>query len=366
MQKYTIHCTVTNDLNQDQRMHRICSALVEMGHNVVLVGRKKPHSQPLLTHKFIQHRLKCYFHKGFLFYAEFNIRLCLYLLRSTQDIIYSVDTDTILAGWITKNIKKKKLIFDAHEYFTEVPELLNKPKTKKFWSKIEELCLPGVDKAITVSPGLAQIFTNKWNIPFDVLLNVPIIQPLNSIENKHPHPYILYQGMLNEGRGLTEIIDALPYLNHNLDLVIIGEGDLSEALREKAINHPLAHRIKFLGWMDSKDMKIWTQQATLGLNLLAAQSLSYYYSLANKFFDYLHAGVPSINSELPEYKEIISLYDIGYLVPSLRPESIAQVINAAMDNNHYLTKIPHFKSAQKAFNWDNEKIKLKKIIAALE
>src|SRR5690242_13208129 len=40
--------TVTNDLNYDQRMIRICSSLASHGYQVLLVGRKMHASPPLL------------------------------------------------------------------------------------------------------------------------------------------------------------------------------------------------------------------------------------------------------------------------------------------------------------------------------
>lgn len=363
--KLTIHCTVTNDLNQDQRMHRICNTLYEMGHNVVLIGRKKTNSQILLTQKFIQKRLNCFFQKGLFFYAEYNIRLLFYLIFHSQNVIYSVDSDTLMAGYCAKKFKKNLWIYDAHEYFSEVPELQNRRTVKRIWTWIENLCLKNVDTAITVSPGLSKIFQQKWQKPFDVIYNVPYTNTLPIEKLEHPKKYILYQGMLNKGRGLEEMMDALPLINEEIDFVIIGEGDLSDALRQKAQNHPLAQNIKFLGWMKANDMKKWTENATLGFNLLDPSSLSYYYSLSNKFFDYMHAAVPSLNSALPEYTNILNSYDIGYIVADLNPQSISLIINSALLNNNYQEKKRNCKEAKTVFNWSNEKEKLEKILHSL-
>lgn len=348
-------------------MQRICTALSDMGHDVVLVGRMKSHSLNLLPQKYRQHRIRCFFNKGFLFYAEFNIRLWIYLLIRNQDIVYSVDMDTLPAGWSIKKIKNKKLIFDAHEYFSEVPELLQRPVIKKIWSWLENSLIPGTDKALTVSPGLAEIFSQKWHTHFDVVLNVPDRQNLSYSIEKSPHPsrYILYQGMLNEGRGIEEMMETLPLLKEKIDFVIIGEGDLSQKLKEKASSLPWSGRIIFLGWLLPYQIKNWTAHATLGINLLNAQSQSYTHSLANKFFDYLHADIPSVNSDLPEYRRIISRYPIGYLVPDLKPATIASVLDTALDENLKTTHKMKFQEAKSQYNWQNEKITLKNMMESL-
>ena len=76
----TIYFTVTNDLTYDQRMNRICTSLAAHGYNVVLVGRRRKQSQPLRKEKYQQKRLRCWFQKGKVFYAEYNFRLFFYLL----------------------------------------------------------------------------------------------------------------------------------------------------------------------------------------------------------------------------------------------------------------------------------------------
>ena len=105
-----IYLTVTNDLNQDQRMHRVCLSVRNQGYEVVLIGREKKESKPLLEFPFRQIRLKCFFEKGFLFYVEFNIRLFLFLLFKKIDVLYAVDLDTIAVGGMVKIFRRIKLI----------------------------------------------------------------------------------------------------------------------------------------------------------------------------------------------------------------------------------------------------------------
>ena len=170
-------CTVTNDLSYDQRMQRICTALAGHGYEVQLVGRTLSHSIPLEPKNFKQHRLRCRFNKGLLFYAEFNLRLWAYLMRARYDAVCSVDLDTLPAGCLATVLRRKKRLFDAHEYFTEVPELGGRPVVRFFWSVVARVCLPFYRHAYTVGPALAAIFEKKYGVSFGVVRNVAAPAP---------------------------------------------------------------------------------------------------------------------------------------------------------------------------------------------
>ncbi len=169
----TILFTVTNDLTYDQRMHRICGTLASAGHRVWLVGRALPHSVPLEGKAFRQKRLRCFFQKGFVFYAEYNLRLFFFLLFASYDAVCSIDLDTQPAGCLATLLRRKKRVFDAHEYFTEVPEVVDRPFVKGFWETVARLCLPFYRHAYTVGPCLAGIFKEKYGVNFGVVRNVP-------------------------------------------------------------------------------------------------------------------------------------------------------------------------------------------------
>ena len=111
MQVKKIIFTVTNDLNYDQRMQRICGTLADAGYNVLLVGRKLKDSPPLSGKNYKQQRLNCWFAKGKLFYAEFNTRLFFYLLFTKTDCLCAIDLDTILPVYYISKIKGIKRVY---------------------------------------------------------------------------------------------------------------------------------------------------------------------------------------------------------------------------------------------------------------
>ena len=351
-----IICTVTNDLTYDQRMIRICSSLAKAGYKVLLVGRKRPSSIELNKQPFEQKRLNCFFQSGKLFYLEYNIRLFLYLLFSPFDILCAVDLDTILPCLYASKWKRKLCVYDAHEYFTEVPEVVRRPAIKKVWERIANHAIPKIPNCYTVGPELANIFEKTYGPKFETIRNVPFSQK----EEAKPSapPVILYQGALNEGRGLEQAIQAMKHLE-GVELWLAGEGDLSQPLRQLVQEEDLATKVRFLGFVPPNKLKDITLKASIGLNLLENKGLSYYYSLANKAFDYIQAGVPSITMDFPEYRSLNEEYATFILLDVLSAEKIAEsILQLLEDKDLYHQLRLNCLEAKQVLTWEQESEKL--------
>ncbi len=354
-------------MSYDQRMQRICSSLAYAGYEVELVGRKLPHSKPLRTDfNFKQTRLTCKINKGKLFYIEFNLRLLWYLLRQKTNAICAIDLDTILACGITATLNNSTLVFDAHEHFTEVPEVTNRKITKTIWHLIGKIFVPKAKLCYTVGPQLAKLLGTIYKNHFEVIMNVPVlfdevdkdnnVDSVNGVDGGN-NGYILYQGALNKSRGLEQSILAMHQVK-NIKLLIAGEGDLSSELRELVLKEKLENKVHFLGFVQPADLKQLTVNAKVGLNLLEPNGLSYYYSLANKFFDYMQAGVPCICANFPEYKAIHEKYHCSVLI-ECEVNEIAKAINELISNqNIYQILSKNCILASQNFNWDKEEAKL--------
>lgn len=366
--KKKIIFTVTNDLTYDQRMQRICSSIANAGFEVELVGRKLSNSIEInSTFNYKQTRLSCFFNKGKFFYLEYNIRLLIYLITQKFDAVCSIDFDTLLAGGIASKILGTKLIFDAHEHFTEVPEVTNRKYTKYIWHKIGKIFVPKANLCYTVGPELAKLLGGIYNNHFEVILNVPTSNKIEidkTVNFEFDEPYILYQGALNKSRGLEQSIKAMHQIE-NILLVIAGEGDLSQQLKDLVIKEKLNHKVKFLGYIKPNVLKILTAQSKIGLNLLEHDGESYYYSLANKYFDYLQAGVPCLCANFPEYIAINKKYNCSILI-DCNENLIAKAINQILSNDlEYDLLKKNALAASKFYNWSIEEPKLIELYQAI-
>lgn len=355
----TIICTVTNDLSQDQRMIRICSSLQAAGYEVMLVGRKRRQSLPLVERSFQQHRINCHFEAGKLFYLEFNLRLLKYLWQHPASIINSVDLDTLLPGYLVSRLRSKtQCVYDAHEYFTEVPEVTRRPLVQRIWSALANWVIPQLKYAYTVGPALARIFGERYGTPFTVVRNVPVRRPAPD-RNEVQEGMLLYQGMLNEGRGLEVAIKAMKLLPAYFQLTLVGSGDVENELKALTAQEGLTDRVHFTGFIQPDELPKYTRQAWLGLNLLENTGLSYYYSLANKAFDYIQSHCPSVQMAFPEYAALQEEYGCFMLLEALEPSALAQLIlGVANDPAAYRTLVARNAEAAEQLCWENEEREL--------
>lgn len=346
-----ISFTVTNDLVFDQRMSRICTSLHNAGYRVTLIGRKRKHSPALKPQPFFQKRIPCFFEKGKFFYIEYTIRLTWYLLLNKFDIYGAIDTDTLLPNTLISRIKSRKLVFDAHEYFTEVPELKGRKWTQKCWEWTELACIRHTHLCYTVSQSLAKLFTDQHHLTFHVVRNVPLLSETD-INIQASHPVILYQGDLNPGRGLEELLECMPHVNATFR--IAGDGPIRGKLEQQIRQLGIENKVELLGYIQPDALRKLTAEATIGINLLSDDSVSYRYSLSNKFFNYMHAAIPQICADFPEYQLINAEYQVAEL-SALNTESILKCIEHLMsDSNHYNRLQANCRVARTQFNWQLE------------
>lgn len=354
-----IYFCVTNDLSTDQRMQKICTSLSIAGYEVHLIGRKLADSTSISIEGAICHRMSLIFTKGKLFYLEYNLRLFIFLIFRRFDAVCAIDLDSLSAAFTVAMIKGRKRIYDAHEYFTEVPELEGRPLSKSIWEWVGRRFVHKSDLAYSVGPQLAELLSEKYGFPFEVIRNVSRYKLPTENKELKTAPYILlYQGVLNEGRGLEEIIQALRLLP-DCNLWIAGDGILLNKLKEIADDESVSHRVRFMGKISPNDLPAISRQAFIGLNLLRADSLNYYYSLANKFYDYQMAGIPSINMKFPEYKAANEHFRSCLLIDTLDPNEIAIAVNSLIkDPALYATLQQNGLAASKVMNWELESQKL--------
>ena len=361
-----IICTVTNDLNFDQRMIRICTSLSNAGYDVLLVGRQLPHSPVLQKQPFQQKRFSLFSNKGKLFYLEYNIRLFFFLLINRFDAVCSVDLDSLMPGFLVAKLKKKVCVYDAHEYFTEVPELVDRPNVKRIWESMAYFLIPKLTFAYTVCESLAEIFQQKYGVHFNVIRNVPTAKPIPSRHVRGGDSFILiYQGVLNDGRGLEEAVGAMELLE-GVELWLAGEGDLSGFLRKMVQEKRLENKVVFYGRVSPDELHSLTIQAHLGLNLLKNKGLNYYYSLANKTFDYMQAGIPSICMAFPEYKKLYRQTKAIVLLEELSEKQIADAVKTLKNNSRQFEEMcERNREAAAEWVWEKEEKKLLHFYTAL-
>jgi len=290
---------VSTDITFDQRVHRTAKTLADLGANVSIIGRQLSGSVQLDWDGIDTERISLSFQSGPGMYFMMNKKMVDVAGKGPWDIVVSNDFDTLLAGYRISRTHSSAWILDSHEHFIEVPELRGRPFKRYAWHALGLWATNRLDAAYTVSDSLARILSSTYNIDFSVIENRPLLRS-NDTEVTTQTRLLFYQGALNRGRGLENAIIAMRGMP-NYKLQIAGDGDIKDELAAIIRRYHLSDRVELLGRISPDELDKFTAQAWLGLNLLEGNSLNYYYSLANKFFDYAQWGVPSINPAFPEY-----------------------------------------------------------------
>ena len=356
-----VSLSVINDLVTDNRVHKVAVSLQKMGFSPVLIGRLLPESQPV-EREYQTHRMKLLFRKGAMFYFEYNLRLFFYLLKCKVDVFVSNDLDTLPANYLASRIKRKALVYDSHEYFTEVPELIGRPVVKAIWTWLEKFLVPKVSAAYTVCDSIAEVYCDLYKVDFKVVRNLPVCSAAEKITHpmtsshrmSNSSKIILYQGALNMGRGIEAAIRSMQYLEE-AELWLVGDGDLTAQLKELVVEMKLESKVKFLGRLPLHQLHEVTRQADLGISLEEDLGLNYRFALPNKLFDYIQARVPVLVSNLPEMRHIVEHYQIGAIAETHQRKELAGLIKVALfDQEKRQTWKLNLPLAAAELCWQNE------------
>ncbi len=356
-----IAIAVTNDIATDNRIKRIATTLSEMGFKVTIAGRRL--KRPVETTISFQHKLfKLWFNKGPFFYAEMNLRLFFWVLTHRFKYVLANDTDTLWGLTLAASLKRTKLFFDAHEYFTQVPELVGRPKTQAVWQYIENRCIPKAEQCYTVCQSIADIYHQTYQKPFAVVRNVPFALPKPAERFYCRKRVVLYQGALNVGRGIELMIESMKFVP-NAELWIAGSGDIEDNLKQLTLTLQLQTKVVFWGRLPYAQLVPITQQARIGLSLEEDLGLNYHYALPNKLFDYIQARMPVIVANLPEMQKIVTDYKVGRVLSDPQAVVLAGMINAMLDMSVDQAEalVENLEKAAQELCWENEKTKLEAI-----
>jgi glycosyltransferase involved in cell wall biosynthesis len=347
--------SLTNDISTDQRVAKVCATLIQNNFEVLVVGRKLKSSIPL-KRAYKTKRFNLLFNAGFLFYAEYNLRLFCFLLFTKKDILLANDLDTLLPNYLVSKLQNKKIVFDSHELFPEIPELVQRPKVKKVWLALENWILPNLKNNYTVCDSIAKFYESKYHCNFTTIKNLPTKKEVKKGAfsfDTTAKKILLYQGALNMGRGLELMIDTMHSLENHL-LVLIGDGDICQTLKDKVSAKKLTHKVFFLGKVTPLALHKLTPLADIGLSLEEDLGLNYRFALPNKIFDYIQAEVPILVSNLPEMSQVVMAYKVGEIVKDSAPEKLASQIKQVLEKDYS----KELKLAKSALIWEHQEAQL--------
>ena len=307
----------------------------------------------------------------FWLYPKTAIVVLAKLNKFNPNIIHCHDWYMLPISVIGKVLFKSKLIYDAHELESEcqqMPKLL-----KKIAKYVEHISWKHVDFFITVSQSIQQWYFESYGYKNSkIILNSPEIMSINSIKNRtknfnlrnifnlEPKDLIyIYSGILTQGRGIEIMLEAFSKTDTKSVLVFLGDGPLIDKIKiyKERNNNIFVHQ------------KVWHNEVTqivssadYGLCLIEDVSLSDRYSLPNKLFEYIFAGLPVVASDLPEIKKLVLDNNFGVVINP----SVENLINVLYKNS-LLAEVPKLndKNSVSHLTWESQAIELREIYRAV-
>lgn len=301
----------------------------------------------------------------------FFLRSTWQLLRTPADIYHAHDFTALPASYIAASLRRKPLIFDAHELplsELDVPHrrllrLLLKPLLSRMISRSAG--------GIGAAPLYEELLRKRYSIKHVVLLrNFPPYRLVKPTHLLHQHlgldpatRIVLYQGNLQSDRRLDIIIKAVRFLEDNIVVVMLGKGiePTLTQLQELVASENVSKRVRFLPPVSYDELLDWTASADLGLTLIPPDgTLNMRTCLPNKLFEYLMAGVPVLTSHMEAVAPLVATYDVGRVVDSLEPADLAAAINHILEDTDGLARMRQnaLSASAAEFCWDKEKSRL--------
>ncbi len=360
--------SVTNDLYTDPRVDKVALFLTRNGYDVTLVGRRYSDSPNLEPRKYHTHRMRLLFRKGKFFYAEYNLRLFFYLLFKKCDILIANDLDTLLPNFLVSRLRRKRLVYDSHEYFCGELSVVSNPVAFQVWSGIEHFCFPKLKTVITVSQSIVDQYELEYGIRPYLVRNIPpagtppITETRESLGMPAGKFILILQGnAINEGRGGEELVQAMTLLP-DAHLMIVGNGTVLPVLKKMVKDLSIEDRVTFVGRQNQQMLFNYTALADVGMALDRDISENLRFSLPNKIFEYIKAGTPQVVSDLVERAAIVRHYGVGVVAESLTPEAIAAAVKELQQNpDIYANCKANCRTAAHELTWENEEKVLEEI-----
>jgi glycosyltransferase involved in cell wall biosynthesis len=351
---------------------KIAETVRSLNCDITIIGRMLGDCCNSGSVPFKTKRFRMVFKRGFLFYGFFNIRLFIYLLFHKFDLLVSNDLDTLLPNYLVSKLRGLPLVYDSHEYFTGVPEVQNRPFIRNVWTSIERNIFPNLKYIMTVSEPIASIYEKLYSIRPVVVRNLSKkadhITSFTREETGFSEDCLLLiiQGNgINIDKGAEELIDAVN-LTDKVALMVVGSGDVVPALKQKVIDLNIGNKVKFKQSVPWECLMKYTKSADVGMCLEKNTNPNYRYSLPNKLFDYIAAGIPVIASTLPETSKIINENGCGILIDEVTPEKIMDALSDIKINRDKLAVLKrNAVLASKKINWEIESEKVKEFYSLI-
>ena len=362
------------ELRSDYRVYREATALQDEGHDVILVAgvrtREMPAAWQRLDVRLVYLDPKYSLRRA---YPLFWHRAHTELKDIRADVYHAHDLDALWPATRAARRWNVPLLYDSHELWTRQSSLVARAPVRWFWTVLERRLIRHAHRVITVGPAIGEILRERYHLEEVVVIrNLPMFRP--PVAGDHlrqrlglsdARPILLYQGGFLTGNGLPEQIEAMAQVAQ-AHLVLLGSGPTEEALRRQVEISLLGDRVHFLNRVPFDELHELTCSADVGLCLIRPTGESFYYSMPNKLFEYMMAGLPVLGSNCPGIQTVVETTGIGQIVDPTDVDAVAQALaGLATDAGRRQEYSAASRQAARTYCWEQESPKLTTLYAQL-
>jgi glycosyltransferase involved in cell wall biosynthesis len=301
-------------------------------------------------------------------YAEFCARAVHRLTRLHPTVVHAHDVDALIPGYVAARLSGAKLVYDAHELWTERQHNLIRYRwLRRLVIAFEGMLSRRADVVITVNPSLSAYLAEHHGIPLPTVLmhcqEYQPVEPTDILRQEFDLPpeqrIVIYAGLMRPGRGLEMLIRAAPYLDRAV-VILMGPERIRQRLERLTRELRVEDRVLFRDPVSPEDVRRHVASADVGVMPTQNVDLSYYYGAGNKLFHYLAAGIPAAVSDHPEKRRIVETYGVGAVFDETDPRDIARTINSLLnDEETYRAMSQRAREVtRETLNWSVESRKL--------
>ena len=292
-----------------------------------------------------------------------HLKFIYYVTKLKPDIIHAHDLNMLPTAYITNLITRSILIYDTHEVSLDREGYKN---IKFFVYYVEKILLPRVSTVITTTRLRAKFFSRFYKIKMPtVLYNQPRFVELKKqnvirekLDLKLNWPIVLYQGGIQQNRGLETLVSVIPEIK-NAYFVFIGNGRLKPHLQNMVENLCISERVFFIDTVPLVELLNFTASASIGIQPIENTCFNHFSTDSNKLFEYIIAGLPIIASNMPEIKKIVSKYNVGEIFQNGNKTELSTKINKFIDHPDLVEKYRQNSiAARRHLCWETQESKL--------
>jgi glycosyltransferase involved in cell wall biosynthesis len=293
------------------------------------------------------------------------IHLGLYraLVASRPDVVHAHDVNTLPTAWAAARRAKARLVYDAHEISTD-REGYRELRGVIAWA--EKRLMPRADATITTTEMRAKFFARAYGVPRPLVMqNRPRFADLERgtlIRDRlglgDELPIVLYQGGLQPGRGLEDLVAAMPAMPP-CHLVFIGGGRLLGALKTMVGDRGLESRVHFIPTLPLAELLAWTASADIGAQPIRNTCLNHLSTDSNKLFEYAMAGLPVVASGFPEIRRVVEAHGFGLLFDPETAGALAAVLGRLVADAPLRARLAaNARASARALSWEAQEAEL--------